>query len=356
MRVGIVAEQLRQRIPGGIGTYTTGLLRGLMELDDDALDVVAITSRAPGDDPLVRLGVEVVASPLGHRAVVKLWDWGLAIPRGSYDVLHLTSMAGPLPTRGPVTTVMVHDLAWRTHPELTTSRGARWHEAGLKRAKQAAHALITPSDEVAAMLLDDGIAAERVVVIGEGSDHLPSPDHEAATALLDEHQVAASFVLTVSTLEPRKNLGRLVEAHEAASAGGAIPLVIVGPAGWGPDVVAPPGAVLVGAQSGPILAALYERCAAFVYVPISEGFGLPPLEALAHGASVIASSTVPSVRNAPDVVLVDPHDTEGLAGALAVAMRDPVSDEQRARARAFAALHRWRAVAEEHQALWEQLS
>jgi len=356
MKVGIVAEQLRQRIPGGIGTYATGLLRGLVELDDDDLDVVAITSRTPGDDPLVRLGVEVAASPLGHRAVVKLWDWGLGRPRGSFDVLHLTSMAGPLSTRGPVTTVMVHDLAWRTHPELTTSRGARWHEAGLKRATRVARALVTPSAEVAAMLVDDGVAPERVVVIGEGSDHLPSPDPEAAQALLEEHQVTGPFLLTVSTLEPRKNLERLVEAHAAASVGGGVPLVIVGPAGWGPDVVAPPGAVLVGAQSGAVLAALYERCAAFVYVPVTEGFGLPPLEALAHGASVIASSTVPSVRGAPDVVLVDPCEVDALASALVTAMRETVSGEQRDRARGFAGLHRWRAVAEEHRALWERLS
>jgi len=356
MRVGIVAEQLRQKIPGGIGTYTTGLLRGLVELDDGSLDVVAITSRAPADDPLVGLGVEVVASALGHRSMVQLWEWGLGRPRGDYDVLHLTSMAGPLSGGGPLTTVMVHDLAWRTHPELTTSRGARWHEAGLKRAERSAKAIITPSPEVAAMLVDDGVAPERVAVIGEGSDHLPSADHEAAASLLAQHLVTGPFLLTVSTLEPRKNLARLVEAHGAAHGAGEIPLIIVGPAGWGPDVDAPPGVVLAGAQRGSVLAALYERCAAFVYVPLAEGFGLPPLEAMAHGAAVIASSTVPSVRTAPDVVLVDPHDTEALASALAVAMHDTVSDERRARARGFAGRHRWRDVAAEHRALWERLS
>jgi glycosyltransferase involved in cell wall biosynthesis len=355
MRVGVVAEQLRQRVPGGIGTYTSGLLGGLVALEDPSLTVLALTSRAPSDDPLRALGVEVLSSPLGHRAQVKLWELGRGRPRGRVDVLHLTSMAGPLAKGDPPTSVMVHDLAWRTHPELTTPRGARWHEAGLARAKRSAQAFVTPSEEVARLLEDDGVARERVAVIGEGSDHLPSPDHEGALDLLDAHGVTAPFFLSVSTVEPRKNLRRLLAAHGAPSALRDVPLVVVGPQGWGPELTAERGAILVGAQPGAILAALYERCACFVYVPVTEGFGLPPLEALAHGARVIASSSVPSVRQAPDVLVVDPTDVEAISSALEEALREGEQPARRERARDFADAHRWRDVAREHLELWERL-
>jgi glycosyltransferase involved in cell wall biosynthesis len=218
--------------------------------------------------------------------------------------------------------------------------------------------LITPSAEVAELLVDDGIAPARITVIGEGSDHLPAPDHAALDHLLAERGVDGPFVLTVSTLEPRKNLDRLVVAHAAASPRlEGLPLVVVGPEGWGNFHTGSEKVVLVGRQPGAVLAALYERCRAFAYVPITEGFGLPPLEAMAHGAVVIVSSTVPSTRTAAGVLSVDPMDTEAIAAAIARAVADTSSRALATReGRAFAAAHRWSDVAREHLELWEHLS
>jgi glycosyltransferase involved in cell wall biosynthesis len=356
MRVGVIVEQLRHDVPGGIGTYVRGLVEGLGQLGDDDLAVVGLASRGQEPDPLSELGIEVRPSRLGHRAQMLAWDLSLGSTRGDLDVLHLTSSAGPIGGRaGPRTSAMVHDLAWRAHPELTTARGRRWHEAAYRRLRRSAVALVTPSTDVAELLVADGVDPERIHVIAEGCDHLPAPDLPAARAALVERGIDGPYLLTVSTLEPRKNLDRLIEAWASAELED-LPLVVVGPAGWGPDQQAPPGVVLLGRQPGAALAALYEGCRAFAYVPLTEGFGLPPLEAMAHGAVVVASAAVPSTRLAPDVLRVDPRSVDQIAEALTTAASDELHRRAaHGSARAFAAEHRWRDCAARHLELWQGL-
>ena len=135
----------------------------------------------------------------------------------------------------------VHDVAWRRHPEATTRRGARWHEAALRRATRSGAALVVPSRLVAADLVAAGVAENRITVVPSGADHLPAPDAAATDALLQRMGVSGPFLLTVSTLEPRKNVDRLVRAFGRVrdSLPGPWPLVIVGPTGWGPGPVDP---------------------------------------------------------------------------------------------------------------------
>ncbi len=133
--------------------------------------------------------------------------------------------------------VTVHDVAWRRHPEATTARGAKWHEAALCRARDSDAALVVTSKFVAADLLADGVQSDRITIVNGGSDHLVPEDPVQTEALLERLGVRGEFLLTVSTLEPRKNVDRLLQAY------GQIrpdlpepwPLVIVGPTGWGPQ-------------------------------------------------------------------------------------------------------------------------
>ncbi|HEX2064113.1 MAG TPA: glycosyltransferase, partial [Acidimicrobiales bacterium] len=239
MRLLVVAEQLRRPVPGGIGTYVRGLVTGLRGLGPE---VTLWASRRPrgGPDPLAELG-SVVTSPLPARALVAAWDRGLARPPGSPDVLHATSFAVP-PPGGVRLSVMVHDLAWRHFPDAYPRRGRRWHEAALGRALQRAGLLVVPSSTVADDLLAAGAPAAKVEVVEEGCDHLADPDDAGARAVLDRLGVTGQFLLTVSTLEPRKNLPRLLAAYDAVRTK-LPPLVVVGPAGWGPEVRPGPGVV-----------------------------------------------------------------------------------------------------------------
>jgi glycosyltransferase involved in cell wall biosynthesis len=367
----LVVEQLRRAVPGGIGTYAEGLLAGLAALDGSTAGggaepspITLLASQAT-PDPLGRWGRPVRTSPLPSRLCTRAWDLGLARAPSGYDVVHGVSLAAPARARGdrgPLV-LTVHDLAWRTHPEATTPRGGRWHEAALGRGIQRADAFVVPSAAVAVDLVAAGAAAGAVSVIGHGSDHLPAPDRAGAAAVLRASGVDGSYLLAVSTLEPRKNLGRLIEAYRAARAvlPEPLPLVVVGPLGWGDPGLGRPteGVTTVGHVEGAALSGLYAGAAALLYVPLAEGFGLPPIEAMAVGTPVVASTAVPSVTEGPGdiALLVDPTDIDAIADALVAVVSDPdLSDALRARGAAFARARTWQDSAAAHLALWEGLS
>jgi glycosyltransferase involved in cell wall biosynthesis len=357
VKVTIVAEQLRRSVPGGIGTYTRGLLTGLRDVAPH-LDVALHASRATArPDPLGAWAPwPVRASPLPGPLLTRAWDRGwLGPPRGRGDgVLHATSLAFPPPRRAPLT-LMVHDVAWRQVPDAFPPRGRRWHEDALRRAVDVATRIVVPSDAVRQQVS----AMAPVVVVEEGCDHLPSPDHVAARRLLTEAglRMDAGYLLTVSTLEPRKNLRTLVAAYHRSEL--MVPLVVVGAKGWGDAIDVDDddrrGVHLVGAVEDATLAALYAGALAFAYVPVVEGFGLPPVEAMHAGVPVVAGDAVPSVGDA--ALVVDSADADAIAGALLTVMSD---DAVRARlietGRRRAAQLTWAEAAKRHVALWEEVA
>ena len=248
----------------------------------------------------------------------------------------------------------VHDLLWRRVPEAYPARGRAWHEAALRRALRRSDRFIVPAEVVAADLLEAGAAPDAIHVIPMGSDHLPPPDHEAATSLLSTMGVDGPFLLSVGTLEPRKNLARLVEAYERIRSAlpEPWPLVLVGPSGWGERVKPETGVVLTGLVTPPELSALYAMARLLAYVPLVEGFGLPPVEGMAFGTPVVASP-LPSTAGA--AFEVDPLDAASIAaGLLAVATDEGERSRLRRLGRERSAALRWSGIARQHVEVWEQ--
>jgi glycosyltransferase involved in cell wall biosynthesis len=351
VKVTVVAEQLRRRVPGGIGTYTAGLLDGLGCLET-GLAVTLLAGRCPpGEDPLARFGLPVESARWPGRGLVRLWDHGRARPRREHQVLHATSQAFP-PT-GARLTVMVHDLSYRRHPEAFPPRGRRWHEESLARVLERADAIVTPSTETASDLRAAG--ARRTEVIEHGSDHLPDADAAATGALLGRLGVDGPFLLSVGTLEPRKNLKRLMAAYSSARSllPGPWPLLIAGPRGWGAEVDPVDGVLMAGRVDDAVLAGLYQRAHLLAYVPLMEGFGLPPVEAMRAGLPVLASP-MPSLGGA--ALEVEPADTGAIAeGLAALAGDDALAAELVRRGRARTDGLTWSASAAKHTELWRSL-
>jgi glycosyltransferase involved in cell wall biosynthesis len=255
--------------------------------------------------------------------------------------------------------VTVHDLAFREVPEAFTDRGRRWHEVVLARLARSAVAFVVPSAAVEAALLDSGsgVSGDRVTVIEEGADHLPPPDDHAAETLLSALGIEGEFLLSVGTLEPRKNLARLFAAYRAVrpELPSPWPLLVCGPDGWlRADTTAPEGVVFAGRVHADVLSALYRRCRVFAYVPLLEGFGLPVVEAMHAGAVVVASSVPASAGAAFEV---DPNDVDAIAEGL---LRCAVDDQERSRVRERGAERvrhlTWRATALAHIRLWSEIS
>jgi alpha-1,3-rhamnosyl/mannosyltransferase len=237
----------------------------------------------------------------------------------------------------------------------------------LRRARSSAAALVVTSKLVAADLIDDGVGADRITIVHGGSDHLMPEDPVQTEALLERLGVRGEFLLTVSTLEPRKNVDRLLQAYTRvrATLPDPWPLVIVGPTGWGAVLTTAhdrEGVVLAGAVTEGALSGLYRRARAFVYVPLTEGYGLPPLEAMRFGAPAVISREVPSVVDLdepgpPPALIVDPLDVDAIAHALTTALTDDVVRADLAtRGEAHAHSRIWRTAAHQHIGLWRSLS
>jgi glycosyltransferase involved in cell wall biosynthesis len=281
--------------------------------------------------------VEVRRYRLGgsSRALVPVRDVGwylAALPakarRDRVDVLHCPTQRAPVRSSVPLV-VTFHDLAVLRHPE-TFNRWTRTYSSHvLPRVVRAATRVIAVSEFTKCELqelLD--VPEEKVRVIPNAVGRPFSADGDAA---------AGDYVLAVSTLEPRKNLPRLMEAYRRAGLNG-LPLLVAGAAGWGSVRVEGDSVRWLGEVGDDELARLYRGAKAVAYVSLYEGFGLPVLEAMACGAPVVAgqNGALPEVAGGA-AVLVDPLDPDAIAAGLneAIERRDELRPLGLARARAF---------------------
>jgi glycosyltransferase involved in cell wall biosynthesis len=281
------------------------------------------------------------AFPLRGRAAVPARDigWYLgALPllaRGA-DVLHCPTFRAPARSRVPLV-VTFHDLAVLRHPETFNTWTRRYSEALVPIVARAAARVIAVSEFTAQEVVDLLAVPEakiRVIPNAVGPPFTPTGD-----------AAEGDYVLAVSTLEPRKNLGRLVEGFRRANLNGC-ELRIVGARGWG-DVEPIPSAGVrwLGEVSDDELARLYRgaRCAA--YLSIYEGFGLPVLEAMACGTPVVSSDLPPIREFARGVITVDPRDADAIAAGLGEALAG--GDELGREGTEAAAAYDWGRVARE---------
>jgi glycosyltransferase involved in cell wall biosynthesis len=355
MNITVVAQQMRQPVPGGIGTYIRGLVQGLAEGSHPDLEIAFLASRASErPDPLAAWG-RVIDSPWGHRGLAFLWEHELVRAPLGADVVHATSLAFPSLRKnsGAKSSMFLHDVAWRTHPEFYPERGRAFHERALGRALASEAALLVPSTSTADELIKSGVSSARLSIVGEGSDHLP----------LLPRVSDGEFLLAVSTQEPRKNLSRLIEAYARIRTRlpEPWPLYIVGPKGWSGRTGEKPvvgdgqeGVELLGPVSDDRLAELLATARTFAYVPLVEGYGLPPVEAMRAGVPVVASA-VPSV-DSERAFIVNPLDVDDIArGLLRVSTDDDLRTALVQRGRSFAIAQTWKIAADAHADAWRTL-
>jgi glycosyltransferase involved in cell wall biosynthesis len=337
--VAFHVDQLWFSAPGGIGTYVRELLAALQRADAD-LELVPFRARVRSDR-IVRWTVPmpgIVVLPGSIRTRYPMWNlFGVpSLPQSvsRCDLLHATNPVAvpPAATRQKLV-VTVHDLAFVSSPELFPPTWRWLYRSGMRAATKRADAIITPSRATADDLLArTEVRPDRVHVVPLAAS-LPSfpsagedPDHAA-----DRSPIPGPYVLFVGTLEPRKNLVRLVRAYRKA-VGTALPhaLVLAGPMGWKSEALeaelalAGPGTIVrTGSVDGVDLDALYRGAAAFAYPSLFEGFGLPVLEAMGRGVPTIASDIPPIREVAGDAAfLVHPESEEDLAAAIERVLTD----------------------------------
>ena len=196
-----------------------------------------------------------------------------------------------------------------------------------------------------------GVNESRIHVVTLGLDH--STDEISDDDVLRRYGIQSPYTLVVGTIEPRKNLERFFRAFQIAqqTSKDVGQLVVAGRFGWG-ELHIPKDVLWLPDLSNSEVRALQRAATLAAYVPLREGWGLPPLEALQVGTRVVASSMVPSCVDRADVVLVDPHDVDSIVTGLQSALALPDDKDSRERRRNSVASLTWRAMAEQHLAAW----
>jgi glycosyltransferase involved in cell wall biosynthesis len=351
----------------GVGYYTEHLLQHLAAEIEHSGDEIVVISNQPIE----------TASPLPrhvrvhdrHRFPLRIgWMQTLAarvLDEVQPDVAHFTN--GMLPWRARVPTVVtIHDMSLRLYPQCHPLRRRLINRPLLAVAARQARAIVTVSNSARRdMLRLHRLDPARVTVVYEAAGPMFAPvtDRALLGSVRVRYRLPERFVLYVGTIEPRKNLPRLMEAFSAARGAGAPQeLVCTGPYGWLSRNLAATIEKLglsrvvrfIGYVPMADLPSIYNLSDFLVFPSLYEGFGLPVVEAMACGTPVITSSTSSLGEIASAAALtIDPEDTCALAEAIdrlarSSALRRNLAERGLNRARAFS----WQRTAREMLAVY----
>lgn len=362
------------RQAAGIGRYTRELLRALSTRDDDTNFRLYYCSGGRLEGHLPKLGsrFRTRSIPVSDRITNAIWHRGrVPLPVqtiiGSFDLFHAPDFTAP-PTCGKPVVLTIHDLAFLTVPECAYPSLRDYLQEAVPRAARRATHIIAVSHNTRRDVIDLLRAPEERVTtvyeaVGQNFAPMEASQTTAAVRRLGIHE---PYILSTGTLEPRKNYERLLEAFSLTRSRGLTEsLVIAGGKGWLYEPIFEAIRHLHLEQhvhcvrpTDEELVALYSAAQCFVYPSLYEGFGIPPLEALACGAPVICSnrSSLPEVVG-DAALLVDPTDIEELSAALERLLGDTaLRAELRARGLRRAQSFSWDRAARETLEVYQQVT
>lgn len=360
-----IAVDLRALVPEatGIGVYTRALLLALARRNHARY--LGLAHKSPRDPaPLTAAGIALEHQPAPLGVLWQQLQLPRRLSRGDVDLFWSPLQTLPLASRVPAV-VTVHDLTALLLPETHSAR-VRWSLLPfLGRSLDRARAIVADSEATASDLrFHFPETADRLRVVYPGVDPAFTPAAPDDVKLIrNELGFPDGYLLFVGTLEPRKNVPALLDAWETLRREDPAtpPLVLAGGAGWHGGslprrlaALAPHGVHHLGRVSDSQLVRLMRGATVFVYPSLYEGFGLPPLEAMACGVPVVTSDAASLPEVVGDAgVTVEPNRPEALAAALHELLADPQrAAELGRRGGARAARFTWERAAAELEAVF----
>jgi glycosyltransferase involved in cell wall biosynthesis len=378
MRIGLdVTSALTQG--GGIGRYTRELVRALAALDNGrfTLHLFAAKQIAPPavPDPLpVAPHIQLNAAPLDESWLYRLW-YRARLPApvqwvtGPLDLFHSPDFVLP-PTSGRIPTLLtVHDLSFVHYPAVYPAKLVSYLNRVVPwSVRRATHVLADSEATRQDLMAVWQVPPEKVTVLYSGVDEQfrPVADEGAITAVRARYQLDDTpYLLTVGTVQPRKNYQMLIRAFAPIAAVWPHNLYIAGGKGWLYEAMMQEveqqgltGRVrFLGFVDDADLPALYSGATLFLFPSLYEGFGLPLLEAMGCGLPVISSdaSSLPEVAG-ETAVLLPPHQPQPWTDAMQTLLADPSRRQQlRAAGLRRAAQFSWQTAAHQLLALYQAL-
>jgi glycosyltransferase involved in cell wall biosynthesis len=365
MRVGIDAR-LVYYSQAGIGQYILHLVDGLAKVDREN-EYVLLQSRKDDTTILEEPNFRRVSlwTPSHHR--LERYSLNVELMRLGLDVLHSPDFIPPhRPSCRSVITV--HDLAFLLYPHFLTKESARYY-GHIDQAVRWTDQIISVSESTKRDTIQHlGVPEEKITVVYEAANPIfrPLGREEAREQVRDRHGVEGPYILFVSTIEPRKNVPSLLRAlwQLVTCYKEDVRLVLAGGRGWlFEDAFAMVDELklddrvhFVGRVSSEDLLYLYNAAELLAHPAFYEGFGLPPLEAMACGLPVVASN----VASLPEVVgdaglLIDPHDVDELTVSMWRVLNDgELSQQMREKGLTQAGLFSWEKAARETMEIYQR--
>jgi glycosyltransferase involved in cell wall biosynthesis len=375
MLIGIDGTPLNQQLTG-VGHYTLELAWAMaLAAPNDQFELISprpyLFEKTDDEGPHgLPPNLSLLRAPANF--LTRRW-WSIGLPRylsrNSIELFHGTNFEVPLWLTQKLPTVLtIHDLSLLLHADTHRARLARRARRMLPLMTRAATMIITPTENVKSELCEHlRISPDKVVAIPEAARRVFRPMLlDQAEAIRNRLGIGDDFLLFVGTIEPRKDLSTLVRAFEEITRAreSGLQLIIAGQQGWLVDdllkqIDNSPAAErikLTGYLSDEALRALYSTCRIFIYPSAYEGFGLPPLEAMACGAPVIATRIASIIEVCRDAALmIEP----GSVAALTKAISDLLDDEDVRRQLSSAGLRRaaefsWQRTAQLTRAVYDE--
>ena len=319
MRIGINALLIGSR-DSGVEVFIRGLVRALAVLDSENDYVIYVGGEAGAVDVQdnARFRVERVNVSQRARSMRILWEQARLperVRRDKLDVLHAAGYVMPLRCPCPVVAT-VHDVLVLTHPDLCKTANVLHYGMMLRQTLRSAGRIAVSSEATRdAILQHTAVDPDKIDVVYPGIDDVffDAPPAEALERVRERYQLSFPFLLFVGNLEPKKNVPLLVEAFSNLKTRRRVPhrLVLAGKLGWKTRPIlraidassCSDAIVRLGYVPREDLPSLYALADAFVFPSVCEGFGIPPLEAMAVGRPVIASRAEALVEVLGDAAL-----------------------------------------------------